>query len=224
VTGRFTVPMQWALAVFLSVMLWVVSIEERTFEVVQELPVTRPSVPPDFMVLGGIDGDSVRVTFNGSGVEVLLDQVLRRPRAVSPDLSLDDQSGDYPLSVFRELEGSDIVFSGQPYSSLNSSSFTPGRISYIIDRTVSRDLPVAVRSSSQLPGRYYWEVTSHRTVEVSGAESVVGRLDSLYTVPLEPDSGMVEATIVKPEGVIYISPSSILAELVSPVQVISQLQ
>ncbi|MCK4806945.1 MAG: hypothetical protein KAT09_04830, partial [Candidatus Aegiribacteria sp.] len=74
-----------------------------------------------------------------------------------------------------------------------------------------------------IPERYYWSISSNSTVEVKGAESIVSQLDSCYTVPVNPGMDNVHAAIVKPEGVVYISPSSVSAELVSPVEVIIQL-
>jgi YbbR domain-containing protein len=89
---------------------------------------------------------------------------------------------------------------------------------------MTRELPVSIRTTSGPPERYYWRRVSHDRSEVTGAESVVGDMDSLLTFPLDADSGTATVAIVKPDGVIYISPSSITVELVPPVQVISQLQ
>ncbi len=217
-------PVQWAVAVFLSVVLWVISIEGKSFEVTMKLPVPQPSLSSDFIVLEGLEGDSVTVVFQGLGIEVLLDQLIRRPEAVRLSMAVEDQTMDFPINISRELTEGNLLFSGSPYSRLSVSTFSPGNVSLTIDRTIIRNLPVAIRTESDLPERYFWRSTSVETVEIKGAESVVSMLDSLYTYPVKPDSGTVNASIVKPDGVVYISPSSITVELVPPVQVISQLQ
>ncbi|MBN2587225.1 MAG: YbbR-like domain-containing protein [Candidatus Fermentibacteraceae bacterium] len=217
-------PVQWALAIFLSVVLWVISIEGKSFEVTMKLPVPQPALSPDFIVLEGLEGDSVTVVFQGSGIEVLLDQLTSRPEAVRLNMTVEDQTADFPVRVSRELTEGDLIFRDSPYSRLSASTFIPGSVSLTIDRTVTRDLPIAIRTVSDLPDRYYWRSTSVETVEIKGAESVVSMLDSLYTCPVTPDSVTVNTSIVKPDGVVYISPSSITVELVPPVRVISQLQ
>ena len=60
-------------------------------------------------------------------------------------------------------------------------------------------------------------------MEVRGAESIVNQLDSCYTAQIDPEMDYMRAAIVKPEGVVYISPSFISAELVPPVEVIKPL-
>lgn len=216
--------LQWSLAVVVSLILWGVSIDDRSFEVTRRLPVSPPTVPSDYMVLGGFDGDSVKVSFIGRGTEVLIDQLFREPVSLRVSITPEEQAGTYPLSVSRTFSQGDIVFRNDPYDQLSSASFNPGSVTFTIDRTVVRNLPVSIRSASEVPERYFWSVSSHGTVEIKGAQSVVDRLDSLYTVPVEPRSTVVSAPIVKPEGVIYISPSSVTAELVVPARVISKLR
>ncbi|MFO8183257.1 MAG: YbbR-like domain-containing protein [Candidatus Aegiribacteria sp.] len=216
--------LQWSLAVVVSLILWGVSIEDKPFEVNRRLPVSPPTVPSDYMVLGGFDEDSVEVSFIGRGTEVLIDQLFREPVSLRVSITPEEQAGSYPVSVSRRFSQGDIEFRDDPYAQLSSASFSPGSVTFTIDRTVVRNLPVSVRSASEIPERYFWSISSHETVEIRGAQSIVDRLDSLYTVPVEPRSTAVSAPIVKPEGVIYISPSSVTAELVPPAQVISQLR
>ncbi|OPL19429.1 MAG: hypothetical protein AVO35_10450 [Candidatus Aegiribacteria sp. MLS_C] len=216
---------QWSLAVFLSVFLWVVSIEERNFTVRRDLPVTGPSLPSDFIVLHQSEGeDTVTVTFRGNGIEVLIDQLARRPEAVRLSITIADQSLEFPVSLSSDFTAEDVVYSDGSYSRLAPESFTPAGVTLTVDRTVGRNLPVAVRTASGIPERYYWRVSSLEEVEVRGAVSVLENLDSLVTQPVHPDSGRITASIVRPEGVIHMSPSSIALELVPPVDVISRIR
>ena len=196
--------------------------EDNLFEVNRTLPVEPPSVSSDFIVLSSISGDSIQITFTGKGYGVLRDQILRIPESVQINVTLSNQSQDFPVSILTELSGSDIVFNGDRYSSLFATAFHPGSIEYTIDRNIVRNLPVAITSSTGIPERYYWSVTSNPTVEVKGAESIVSQLDSCYTVPVAPDLDNL-AGIVKPEGVVYISPSYVSVNLVPPVEVIKPL-
>lgn len=216
--------LQWTLAGVVSLILWGLSIEDRPFEIARRLPVSPPAVPSDYMVLGGFDGDSVTISFTGLGIGVLIDQLFREPVSVRVSITPEEQAGSYPVRVSRSFSQGDIVFRDDPFAQLSVSSFSPGVVTFTIDQTVVRNLPVSVRSSSELPARYFWSISSHGTVEVKGARSVVGSLDSLYTVPVEPRSPAISVPIVKPDGVIYISPSSVTAELVVPAPVISQLR
>ena len=214
---------QWILALIVSLMLWLVSMKENLFEINSTLPLLPPSVSSDFIVLSGLGSDSVRITFTGKGYGVLRDQILRIPESVQINVAMNDQNQDFPATITRELSGSNIVYNGEEYSALAAAAFRPASIEFTIDRNIVRNLPVALVSSTDIPNRYYWSVTSNSTVEVKGAESIVSQLDSCYTVQIDPGMAFVRTTIVKPEDVVYINPSYISAELVPPVEVIKQL-
>jgi hypothetical protein len=214
---------QWILALIVSLLLWLVSMKENLFEINNTLPLLPPSVSPDFIVLDDPGSDSVRITFTGKGYGVLRDQILQTPESVQIHVTMNDQNQDFPVTISRELSGSNIVYNGEEYSTLSVSAFRPASIEFTIDRNIIRNLPVALISSTDIPERYYWSVTSNSTVEVKGAESIVSKLDSCYAVQIDPGMDYVRATIVKPEGVVYISPSYISAELVPPVEVIIPL-
>ena len=215
---------QWIVALIVSLLLWVISMDNNLFEISYSLPLEPPSVSSDFIVLNNLGSDSVHVTFTGKGYGVLRDQILRIPESVLVNITMSDQGQDFPVSISTDLSGSNIVFSGDEYSTLSAASFRPGSIEFTVDRNIVRNLPVAITSSTDIPERYYWSVISNSTVEVKGAESIVSQLDSCYTVSVDPILDYVRATIVKPEGVIYISPSYVSAELVPPVEVIVSLK
>jgi len=216
--------LQWVLAVIISVILWVVSVDENHFEVKYDLPLTPPSVSADYIVLSDHSNDSVRITFTGRGIGVLRDQITRNPESIQISIAMNDQNQIFPLRIVKEITESDIEYSGNMFSSLEPVTFSPGSIEFTMDRNTVRNLPVGITSSSQIPERYYWQEVSHSTVEIKGAESVVSQMDSCYTVPVTPGSEERSAAIVKPEGVVYIFPSSVSAELVPPVQVICRLE
>lgn len=214
---------QWILAFIASLTLWVFSMDETHFEINDTLPLSPPALPSDFIVLSGPDRDSVRVTFTGKGIGVLREQIMRNPESVQVNVNLSDQNQVFPVRVSRELTESNILFSGDPYSALSVVEFSPRSFECTIDRNTVRHLPVAITSSVDIPERYYWSLSSNSEVEVEGAASIVSQLDSCYTLPVDPGMNDIRTTIVKPEGVLYISPSSISAELVSPVEVITRL-
>lgn len=215
---------QWIVALIVSFMLWVISMDENLFEINDTVPLSPPSVSPDLIVLSGLGRDSVHVTFTGRGIGVLRDQITRNPESVQINIAISSQNQVFPVVVSRELTGNSIVFRGDRYSSLSAVEFIPGSVEFTIDRNTVRNLPVAITSSAGIPERYYWSVSSNSTVEVEGAESVISQLDSCYTVPIDPGMNDVSATIAKPEGVVYISPSSVSAGLVAPVEVVIQLE
>lgn len=216
--------LQWTLAVIVSLMLWVLSMSEIEFEITNRLPVARPAVPSDYIVLDGFQTDSVTVTFKGSGIGVLTDQIMRIPRSVKVSVPVEETTQDFPLRISRDYSEEDIIFRGKRYSSLSPGSFTPSSISLTIDRSVVREIPVNVVSSGEIPQRYYWSGTSPARVEIRGAESVITGMDSCFTEAVDPDTRNSITAIVKHDGVVYISPSSVSAELVSPVEVVTPLR
>lgn len=213
----------WSVAVAVSLILWGFSLGSIRFSVTMRLPVTDPALTSDFIVLDRLGVDTVGVTFTGEGFNVLIDQILREPEAVSTSISVHDLQGPYPERVSLDLEEDDIVFSGDGYSSLGVSSFSPRSFTLLIDRTAARDLPVALRSSSEIPARYHWSAVSHETVEVRGAESVIMRMDSCRTGPIDPGEDTVQTPLERMEGITYITPSSVSAGLRAPAAVIGRL-
>lgn len=214
---------QWILAFIASLTLWVFSMDETHFEINDTLPLSPPAMPSDLIVLSGPDRDSVRVTFTGKGIGVLREQIMRNPESVQVNVNLSDQNQVFPVRVSRELTENNILFSGDPYSTLSVVEFSPRSFEFTIDRNTVRHLPVAITSSIDIPERYYWSLSSNSAVVVEGAASIVSRLDSCYTLPVDPGMNDIRTTIVKPEGVVYINPSSISAELLPPVEVITRL-
>jgi len=215
---------QWILAAILSIFLWVISIDENHFEIKYTLPLATPSISSDFMVLDKISHDSVEVTFAGQGISVLRDQVISRPESIHVNIAISDQSQVFPQRIIKEFTKDNILFNGDRYSNLEATVFNPGTIELVVDRVAFRNLPVGIESSGSIPARYYWREVSRSEVEVSGAESVVSHLDSCYTSLVEPDAETTLAAIVKPEGVVYISPDSVYADLVPPVQVVTRIE
>ncbi len=214
---------QWVLAFILSIGLWVFSMDDTIFTFNNTLPLSAPAVSSDFIVLGDQNQDSVDVTFSGNGFGVLRDQLTRHPESIQISINVIEQNQVFPLNISRELSEDNIVFSGDRFSTLSTPEFIPGTVEFTIDRSIIRVLPVSLTSSTAVPERYYWSETSNSFVEVKGAESIVNMLDSCYTRPLDPAANNTYAIIAKPEGIAYINPSSVSAELIPPVRVITLL-
>ncbi len=215
---------QWVLAAVLSIFLWVISMGENHFEIKYTLPLATPSISSDFMVLGEVSEDSVEVTFTGQGISVLRDQVISRPESIHLNIAIIDRSQIFPQRIIKEFTKDNILFKGDRYSNLEATAFTPGTVELVVDRIAFRALPIGIESSGSIPARYYWREASRLEVEISGAESIVSHLDSCYTTPVEPGAEATLAAIVKPEGVVYISPDSVYADLVPPVQVVTRIE
>jgi hypothetical protein len=215
--------LQWILAFMLSIMLWILSLSDKPFKITATLPLSEPVISQEYIVMDDLSRDSIQVTFTGNGIGVLRDQIFHDLEAVQVNVSIIDLSQTFPLTISREFTENSVVFRENRFSTLSDVEFNPASIEFTIDRKTVRDLPVSITSTSFIPERFYWSETSVSTVEVNGAESIVNRLDSCYTVPVSPGSENPLAVIVKPDGVAYISPSSISAELVPPVQVITSL-
>lgn len=214
---------QWILAGIVSITLWILSMQENYFEINFSLPLSPPSISSDFIVLNMNNTDSVDVTFMGEGGGVLRDQLMRHPESIQLDITFSNQNRNFPIHISRELTGTDIKFREERYSSLEATAFNPRSIELTIDRNIARELPVAAISSEDIPERYYWQFTSYPSVKVTGAESVVSQMDSCYTMPVTPDMESEQTAIVKPDGVVYIIPDYVTADLIPPVQVITKL-
>jgi len=194
------------------------------FEIEYTLPLSQPTISPGLIVLSEISQESVSVTFAGRGFDLLRDQLLRHPESIHLNVEISDQSQTFPLSITEEFTNSSIEFREESYSALEATAFNPRNIELIIDRNTVRHLPVSITSTEGIPERYYWMETSNVMVEIKGAESIVGNLDSCYTEPVIPGIRDEHSAIVKPDGVVYIIPSSVSAELVPPVRVVDKIE
>lgn len=215
---------QWVLAVVISVTLWIISMSDKQFEIIERLPVPAPVLPDDFIVIDYEGQDSVSVTFAGRGIGVLRDQILRKPEMLRINVSLPDQEQIFPYSRSLELTENNIRFSGNRYSSLSAISFSPQAITVTIDHRITRYLPVRINAAGPVPERYLWPVLSNTIVQVTGARSIVNQLDSCYTGLIGSGGERIETVIEEPDGINNINPSSVIAGLIYPVPVIEQMQ
>lgn len=222
VSTRFTLHslLQWGLALVVSLMLWIAAIGEREFSVVHVLPVAPPELPAGLTVLLPSGTDSVRVAYSGSGVSVLWDQITGRPEFIRLLYSVPTQPVEYPYAVSRGLAGEEVVFTGRTYGALGATTFSPASVSMTIDREVTRRVPVKVMSLNGLPERYYWQCPSQDSVSVTGAASLVMRIDSCRTEGIQPDVGDQTAGLLAGPGVERCYPMSVSAALVAPVPVV----
>jgi hypothetical protein len=215
---------QWVLAVVISVTLWIISMSDKQFEIIEKLPVPAPVLSDDFIEIDYERQDSVSVTFTGKGIGVLRDQILRKPEMLHINVPLPDQEQTYPYSRSLELTENNVQFSGDRYSSLSAISFNPPAITVTIDHRITRYLPIRINAAGSVPERYLWPVLSNTIVQVTGARSIVNQLDSCYTDQVGSGGERIETVIEKPDGINNINPSSVIAELIYPVPVIEQMQ
>jgi len=221
---RSTGPLQWTLAVFLSILLWIVAIDNRKFKVNARLPVDITVTSPSLIVLNDPVADSVDVIFEGFGTNVLLDQISGYPVSVAVKLNVDERESDLPVTVSEALSERNVVFRGKPFRELKPSAFSPSIMVATVDRRIGRTIPFSVRTAFGVPGRYYWVESPVENIEIEGAASVVEELDSIPTEPIPHDSGTVTVSLVPPRGVLEIVPGRLSIRLIPPVPVVHRLE
>ena len=215
---------QWVLAIVISITLWIISMSDKQFEIIEKLPIPAPLLSDDFIVIDYDRQDSVSVTFTGKGIGVLRDQILRKPEMLRIDVSLPNQEQTYPYTRSLELLENNVQFGGDRYSSLSAVTFNPPAITVTIDHRITRNIPVRIKSAGTVPERYLWSVLSNTIVQVTGALSIVNQLDSCYTDHIGSGDGSEEIVIEIPDGIIHINPSSVIAGLICPVPVVTKMQ
>ena len=210
----------WVFSAILALILWVTAIQERSFTVSMILPVNPPQTPPGFMIMSDLSAESVRVDFRGSGVQVILDQIFRKPSVLDLGEFDPGDGGDYPRTMSYQLSGRNVSFPGSRSLALESEVFTPATISLLIDRQMNRSVPVNVPSGSDIPGRFMWPVLSRNCVDVTGAATVVVGMDSIETEPVLPGEDLARVSIILPQGVSGSNPRTISASYIAPVPVV----
>lgn len=198
--------------------------KEHHFEVTIRLPVSTLELPDDLIVLDGNTTDSVSVKFIGRGFGVLRDQLTKSPQMVDLASPLPDQDQTYPQNRSVDLSEENVIFRGGSYTTLSVVSFVPGAVRFTLDRKISRLLPIRIASDDPIPQRYLWSVLSSSYVQVTGAASVINRLDSCYTVPVGCGYQVPDTEIENTGGIVNINPPSVTAELVRPAAVVFRLE
>jgi len=222
-THRDTRPgrwLPWVFSLVLSLVLWIVAIQDRTFTITSRLPVDPPALPQDLILVGDIEAESVTVDFSGTGAQVLWDQVFRNPSSVRPGEINPDNTAGYPQSFNYSFSEIDIVYMGTRPGALAPELFNPAGMKMQIDRNATRAIPVSVPLEGDIPGRFMWPILSTYSVNITGAASVVTMMDSVYTEPVMPGEEAARVGIVLPQGISGSAPQMISASFVPPVPVV----
>lgn len=186
----------WGLSLLVALFIWVFSIRAETFSVT--IPVPVRCLTAQGVMLVGHPPDTVSVTFQGDGLEMLGFQLLGKPgdlevivdlRSVPPD-SLGPLQIPYVEAMLRD-----------PQSRVRVESFQPARAELSIDILFDRVLPVAV-VSHPVPSRYMSVSLRQPRVRLTGPASVLLSMDSASTAPVSSDVRMEQrAELDLPEGV-----------------------
>jgi len=213
--------LQWALALIVSMMLWVAAIDNRTFTVIHRLPLLAPDLPAGYALLPETWSDSVLVSFSGRGIGVLWDQITGRPESVRLTHMPPAAPGMVPYTVLRSIAPEDVRFAGRAYATLDATAFEPVAVPLTIDRESTRRIPIKVMSSGEIPARYYWQRSSSDSVTVTGAATVIESLDSCRTLGIGPGPDDRTSEIPAMPGVLACDPSTASVALLPPVPVVS---
>jgi hypothetical protein len=204
----------------LSLVLWIVAIQDRTFTITSRLPVDPPSFPQGLMLVRDIEAESVTVDFSGTGAQVLWDQVFRNPSSIRPGEINPDNTAGYPQNFNYSFSETDIVYRGTRPGALAPELFNPAGMKLEIDRKTTRAIPVSVPLEGNIPGRFMWPILSTRSVNITGAASIVMMMDSVFTEPVMPGEEATRVGIVLPQGISGSTPQMISASFVPPVPVV----
>jgi hypothetical protein len=210
----------WIFSVILALILWITAIQERSFSVSVILPVTPPVLPAQYMVMNDLSAESVLVEFSGTGAQVILDQVFRQPSGIDLGEYEPSSEGAFPRRVSYQITSGNVAFEGTQSLSLEATGFTPGAISMLIDRKMSRSVPVSVPAAGSVPGRFMWPDFSMTSVEVTGAATVIASMDSVETEAVLPGEDQARVSVTVRQGVSGSSPRTISAAYIPPVPVV----
>ena len=210
----------WVFSLVLSLVLWIVAIQDRTFTITSRLPVDPPSLPQDLMLVGDIEAESVTVDFSGRGAQVLWDQVFRNPSSVRPGEINPDNTAGYPQDFNYSFSETDVVYGGTRPGALAPELFNPAGMRMEIDRKATREIPVSVPLEGDIPGRFMWPILSTCSVNITGAASIVMMMDSVHTEAVMPGEEASRVGIVLPQGISGSTPQIISASFVPPVPVV----
>lgn len=215
--GRFAANV---LPVVMAVILWLVALENRTFDVVHRMAVERPALPESLAYCNAGDFDTVTVRFTGRGGMVLWDQLRGSPVSVGL-LSPAARPGPLPATVSLEFDTGAIRWKGRPYSELAVSGFEPDLVTAVVDSIGSRPVRVGVPTMGPVPSRYLWTSVSPETVVLRGPSSVISEMDSVETAVLTPGQPATTLSVEAGSPLISAEPGEVVAGLARPVPVIA---
>lgn len=166
-------------ALTLALLLWVVVSADQVTTQWLPVPVEIVSRDPDWVVVGGPIPNEVQVRFVGPGRE-LLELALERPVLVLPVVNVEEEDQLFVLDprMVRVPDG----------LAVNAVDVRPSSVRVLLQRLVSREVPVRVRLSAQARERYVLTDTPTvipSRVRVTGPANRVEAIDSVVTEPVE---------------------------------------
>lgn len=215
--GRFAANV---LPVVMAVILWLVALENRTFDVVHRVAVDSPALPDSLAICNSGDLDSVTIYFTGRGGMVLWDQINGEPASIAL-LAPSARPGPLPSTVSLEYDPESIRWRGRPFSGLAVSRFEPGLVTAVLDTIGSRSVRVGVPTMGPVPSRYLWTSVSPETVVLQGPASVISGMDSVETAVLTPGQPPTTLSVEAGSPLISAVPGEVVAGLARPVPVIA---
>jgi YbbR domain-containing protein len=191
-----------------SIVIWIQVASTTTTEATLRLPVTLVNLPPGTTVAGSEIPQTVAVRLQGSKLRLLTHSILNR---VAGHVVIDLEGYQAGETVIHDIAPSDVR------SELKAAAVTPPvRLRLLLDREVTRVVPVRVRLQGQLRGS--WQLLEPvaavpDTAAVTGPQRFMVGLDSVATQPLDLDrvdqSARLERTLVLPSPYLVAEPARV---------------
>jgi len=163
------------LAVILAIIMWYLVVGEERAEVGLTVPLELINIPRDLIVVNNVtQGIEIRVNGPRSLVRSLATESLSK----SLDLA-NTRAGTVTFSI--SSEGISLP------RGIKITRINPTQVMVVLQKLMTKEIPVKARLiGKQAPG---YEIESIRVnqekVEIAGPEDVVGKLDSLFTKPVD---------------------------------------
>ncbi|MCD4709095.1 MAG: hypothetical protein K8S62_15340 [Candidatus Sabulitectum sp.] len=176
------------LALLVGILIWGSAIDKENFCIETRLPLVL-EVADGYVVMGDYK-DSVLVKLNGSGLDMLSHQISSSLSLISRNVQITGTQ-DFPASITLRLGASDV----HPLGSVVVSQLEPDQISFFVDTVISRELPVSVLFSDEIPTRFRFVSVEPGCITVTGPSSVILLMDSVTTEKVNTGSGHITASL-----------------------------
>jgi len=198
------------LAVLVGLLIWGAAINEQIFTVESDLPLSL-RMPSEYILLGS-SHDRVRVSYTGSGWDMLRFQLGDNPSVINREFQ-PAAGNKYPLSA-------DISVS--PSTPLSTTAvlvddISPSQITIYVDTLISRRVPVTAVFSDGIPGRFRFIRIVPNLVTVSGPESLVSSIDSVRTDEIPAGLRSADVSLALPHDMVAYSSDSVKISVYDPV-------
>lgn len=198
------------LALLVGTLIWGAAIDKEIFSLEVKLPLLLEAT--DGRLVLGDFSDSVLVELNGSGLEMLSYQISSPLSDISKIIPTTEVQS-FPASISLVLKPSDVHLQG----SVVVSHLQPDQVSFTVDTTVSRNLPVSVLSSDGIPSRFCFVSVEPGFITVTGPSSVVLLMDSVTTEEVSIRSGHVTASLAFSNNMVAYSEELVQVRIHEPV-------